>query len=217
MKILYYDNDIAVCIKPAGVLSTDEEGGLPGILRAKLGGEIRTVHRLDRVVSGVMVLARNKDAATALSAQITQQTFEKEYLAVVHGNPDREEDTLRDLLWRDKRRKMTFVSDVPGKDVREAVLDYRTLDSDREYSLLRIRLHTGRTHQIRVQFASRDLPLAGERKYYEGNDPWPLALFSSYLCFVHPTTGATMKFSALPEETEPWNRFPFILRLRNEA
>ena len=116
MEILYQDSDILVCIKPARVLSTDEPGGLPELVREALGdpkADVRTVHRLDRVVSGVMVLARNARAASELSRQIREDQFSKEYLAVVHGRPESPEGTLRDLLARDKARRMTFVADAP--------------------------------------------------------------------------------------------------------
>ena len=126
MEILYQDQDILVCIKPARVLSTDEPGGLPDLLREALGqpnGDIRTVHRLDRVVSGVMVLARNAKAASELSRQVREDEFRKEYLAIVHGTPQEKEGTLVDLLYRDKARKMTMVTQTPAKGVQEAILD----------------------------------------------------------------------------------------------
>ena len=208
MEILYRDQDIIVCIKPARVLSTDEPGGLPELLREALGdpgADIRTVHRLDRVVSGVMVLARNPKAASELSRQVRENEFHKEYLAVVHGVPA-ESGTLHDLLGRDKARKMTFVADAPARGVQEAVLDYERLNTNGEISRVRVRLHTGRTHQIRVQFASRGFPLVGERKYSELNDPCEIALFSHKIGFTHPKTGERMEFSAQPPETEPWIR-----------
>ena len=174
LEILYADPDILVCIKPARVLSTDEPGGLPSLVRTALGNEkadVRTVHRLDRVVSGVMVLARNAKAASELSRQIREDVFEKEYLAVVHGNPEKERGTLTDLLYRDKARRMTMVASEPAKGVQEAILDYRVMNRTAEMSRVKVLLKTGRTHQIRVQFASRNLPLVGERKYCTLEDP----------------------------------------------
>lgn len=208
MDIIYSDKDLIVCIKPARVLSTDEPGGLPELLREYLGepnGDIRTVHRLDRVVSGLMVLGRNANAASALSAQIRENIFEKEYLAVLHGHPSEEVAQLRDLLGRDKARKMTFVADVPGKGIQEAILDYKVLGNSSEHSLVRVRLHTGRTHQIRVQFASRGLPLVGERKYYTGEDPCDIALWSYRIGFQHPRTGKWMEFCKEPPVVYPWS------------
>lgn len=208
MELIYVDEDILVCLKPARVLSTDEPGGVPDLAREALGdpkADVRTVHRLDRVVSGLMVLARNGKAASELSRQIRDNEFEKEYMAVVHGMPDTQTGTLRDLLGRDKARKMTFVASEPAKGVQEAVLDYSLLNTAENMSRVRIRLHTGRTHQIRVQFASRNLPLVGERKYSELDDPCEIALWSYRLAFTHPRTGERMEFSHQPPEVYPWN------------
>jgi len=205
MEIIYQDKDIVVCIKPARVLSTDEPGGLPELLREALGTQdFRTVHRLDRVVSGLMVVARNAAAASELSRQIREDTFEKEYLAVIHGKPDMEEGRLCDLLLRDKARKMTFVVAEPGKDVQPASLTYRVLNSANHLSRVRIQLETGRTHQIRVQFSSRGLPLVGERKYSELDDPCEIALWSYRLAFTHPKTGEKMEFTHEPPQEYPW-------------
>jgi 23S rRNA pseudouridine1911/1915/1917 synthase len=205
MEIIYQDRDIVVCIKPARVLSTDEPGGLPELLRDALGTkDFRTVHRLDRVVSGLMVVARNAAAASELSRQIREDTFEKEYLAVIHGQPDMEEGRLCDLLLRDKARKMTFVATEPGKDVQPASLTYRVLGSNGTLSRVRIKLETGRTHQIRVQFSSRGLPLVGERKYSELDDPCEIALWSYRLGFTHPKTGEKMEFTHEPPREYPW-------------
>lgn len=207
MEIVYADSSILVCVKPAGVLSTDEPGGLPELLRRELDDEnadIRTVHRLDRAVSGLMVLARDARTASELSRQIRDGEFTKEYMAVVHGLT-KESDTLRDLLIRNKARKMTFVTDSPGKGVQEAVLDYRTLWQTDSTSCVLISLHTGRTHQIRVQFASRGFPLAGERKYCEPTDDCPLALWSYRLGFTHPISGEYMSFAKEPPQDRPWN------------
>lgn len=209
MELIYVDEDILVCLKPARVLSTDEPGGVPDLAREALGdpkADVRTVHRLDRVVSGLMVLARNARAASELSRQMREDEFEKEYLAVVHGCPAARSGTLRDLLGRDKARKMTFVAAEPAKGVQEAVLDYEVLMRAEDMSRVRIRLRTGRTHQIRVQFASRGMPLVGERKYSEGNDPCEIALWSYRLAFCHPKTGERMEFCHLPPEIFPWTQ-----------
>lgn len=205
IDLVYSDEDIVVCIKPARVLSTDEPGGLPELLRQQLGTrDFRTVHRLDRVVSGLMVVARNAAAASELSRQIREDRFEKEYQAVVHGCPEKAEDRLTDLLLRDKTRKMTVVATEPGKDVQPAILRYRVLNSNHQLTRLRIRLETGRTHQIRVQFASRGLPLVGERKYSELEDSCEIALWSYRLAFTHPKTGEKIEFTREPPATYPW-------------
>ena len=207
MEILYLDADIVVCVKPQRVLSTDEPGGIPELLRRELGDEkadVRTVHRLDRVVGGVMVLARSASAASELSRQIRENEFGKEYLAVVHGAPGAEEGQLRDLLGRDKARRMTFVAAEPGKEIQEAVLSYRVLNRADDLTRVRIRLHTGRTHQIRVQFASRGMALVGERKYDTREDPCEIALWSHMVEFTHPHTGERMIFRKEPPWVYPW-------------
>ena len=206
MELVYIDDDILVCLKPARVLSTDEPGGVPDLCREALGdpkADVRTVHRLDRVVSGLMVLARNAKAASELSRQSREDEFEKEYQAVVHGQAQ-EKATLRDLLGRDKARRMTFVAAEPAKGVQEAVLDYWRLSHTDDMSRVQIRLHTGRTHQIRVQFASRNMPLVGERKYSELDDPCEIALWSCRLAFTHPKTGEKMEFTHEPPQVYPW-------------
>lgn len=206
MEFLYTDEDIVVCIKPPRVLSTDEPGGLPDLVRQALGTEdIRTVHRLDRVVSGVMVLARNAAAASELSQQIREDRFQKEYLAVVHGLPQPPGGTWEDLLYRDKARRMTFVTQTPAKGVQPAVLDYRVLAQRDGLSRVAVHLRTGRTHQIRVQFSSRGYPLVGERKYAVLDDPCEIALWSHIVGFSHPKSGAWMEFSREPPDNYPWN------------
>ena len=207
MELIYQDADIVVCIKPARVLSTDEPGGVPDLVREALEdpkADVRTVHRLDRVVSGLMVLARNAKAASELSRQIRDNEFEKEYMAVLHGCPVEEQGTLRDLLGRDKARKMTYVASEPAKGVQEAVLHYQLRSRKGDISKVQIQLETGRTHQIRVQFSSRGLPLVGERKYSELNDPCEIALWSYRLAFIHPKTGKRMEFTHEPPVDYPW-------------
>lgn len=206
MELVYTDESVVVCIKPSGVVSTDEPGGVPDLVRQVLGdnkASIRTVHRLDQVVSGLMVLARTEAAASELSRQIRNDEFAKEYLAVVHGLPERL-GTLRDLLYRDKARRMTMVASEMAKGVQEAVLDYRVVTSGENMSRVRIKLHTGRTHQIRVQFASRGYPLVGERKYSTLEDGCQIALWSYRLAFRHPVTGEKMEFTKEPPQMYPW-------------
>ena len=207
MELIYVDDDILICLKPARVLSTDEPGGVPDLAREALGNpkaDVRTVHRLDRVVAGLMVLARNAKSASELSRQIRDNEFEKEYQAVVHGGPGDDAGTLVDLLGRDKARKMTFVATEMAKGVQEAVLDYRVLNRTDDMTKVQIHLHTGRTHQIRVQFASRGWPLVGDRKYAEFNDPCEIALWSCRLAFTHPKTGEKMEFTHQPPMESPW-------------
>ena len=213
MEILYQDNRIVVAVKPAGILSTDEPGGMPSLLRQALNTDcIRTVHRLDAQTGGVMVFARSRMAASLLSQQVRERQFSKCYLAAVHGTPQPQSGEMRDLLGRDSVRRVTYVADTPSADTREALLTYETLDTADGLSLIRVQLHTGRTHQIRVQFTSRGLPLAGDRKYGIPEDGTvPLALWAYRLSFAHPQTGQEMSFTCPPPETEPWVRFKGIM------
>ena len=210
-EILYRDSALAVCLKRPGLLS--EEGGMPALLREALGGEIYCVHRLDKAVGGVMVYARTKEASAALSAAAARGALEKEYLAVVQGVPTEERGTLRDLLYHDAARNKSYVVTRARRGVREAVLDYRLLGSaayeGAALSALRIVLHTGRSHQIRVQFASRGLPLVGDGKYGASLRGGALALWSASLGFPHPLTGEKLRFSAPPPEAFPWDLFKF--------
>lgn len=207
MELIHVDRDIVVCIKPPRVLSTDEPGGLPDLVREALGdpnANIRTVHRLDRVVSGLMVLARTNKSASELSRQIREGEFEKEYLAVLHGIPDQQRATLQDLLLRNKAEKKTYVVTQPGKDVQEAILNYEVLTKKGELSKVRIELVTGRTHQIRAQFSGRGLPLVGDRKYSLFEDDCEIALWSHRIAFNHPYTGKRMEFVQEPPAVYPW-------------
>ena len=203
LEILYEDAQIVVCIKPAGVLS--EEGGMPGLLRGQTGaGEICCVHRLDRAVGGLMVYAKSRAAAASLSRQITEGSFEKRYLTVCRGTAP-EQGEMRDLLYHDPRTNKSFVVKRMRRGVREAALRYERLAERNGLSLVRVELLTGRSHQIRVQFASRKLPLLGDRRY--GGGEGEIALWSSELRFLHPQDGAALRFTAPPPEKDPWTRF----------
>ncbi len=209
MQVLYQDNRIFVCVKPAGVRSTDEPGGMPALIRAYLGDEracVRAVHRLDQAVSGVMVYARSRMAAAILSQQLRQRAMRKTYLAVVHGAPEPPAGTLRDLLWRDSAERLTRIADAPGKHVQPAELSYQLLAQANGRSLLKIRLATGRTHQIRVQLASRGMPIFGDKKYGRAEAP-PIALWSFALSFSHPQTNEPLCFSCPPPPVAPWTEF----------
>ena len=207
MRIVYLDTDIVVAIKPPRVLSTDEPGGMPELVRNALGNsnaDIRTVHRLDAVVSGLMVLTRNAAAASQLSGQIRDGKFGKEYLAVVHGTPEEYEGTLCDLLLRNKQERKTYVIDIPQKGAQEAILHYRVLNVVDRMSRVQIELVTGRTHQIRAQFSSRGLPLVGDKKYMVDAMECDIALWSHKLSFYHPGTGQLMQFCESPPKIFPW-------------
>lgn len=208
MEIIYQDKDILVCVKPPRVLSTDEPGGVPDLIRQELGDpntNVRTVHRLDRTVSGLMVLARRSKAASELSRQIREGEFHKEYVAVIHGTPNEDAAELRDLLLRNKQERKTYIVTEPGKDVQEAILSYQVLNRAQDMTRVRIQLHTGRTHQIRAQFSGRGLPLVGDRKYGVPDESSEIALWSYRLAFNHPYSGKPMEFMLEPPSAYPWS------------
>ena len=217
--IVYRDDAVTVVNKPAGMLS--EPGGagdgVPAAVREATGTEVRLVHRLDRGTGGLMVLANTAAAAAALSAAIAEGRVEKTYLAAVGGVPEPPEGEMRDLLFRDSAKNRSYVVRRMRKGVREARLSYRTLGTaeteNGPVTLVGVTLNTGRTHQIRVQFASRGMPLLGDRKYGSRvRSPAP-ALFSAGLKFPHPVTGETMAFRALPDpEDGPWRPAAELLR-----
>ena len=207
IEILYQDGALLVCVKPAGVPSEGtEEGALPVLLSRQTGGPAFPVHRLDQAASGLMVLARSREAAAALSAAVAEGRMEKEYFALLSGAPEPPEGRLEDLLFKDSRRGRVFPVSRPRKGVREAVLEYRILKTAGETSLAVITLHTGRTHQIRVQFSSRGLPLMGDIRYGSKADCSP-ALWSCRLALTHPVTGKPIDVSCPPPDAWPWNLF----------
>ncbi len=199
IHIHYQDNDIVVCRKPAGLLSEGEgEDSLLTLLARRCGGQVFPVHRLDRGAAGLMVFARHPKAAAALSRAVQEKRLEKEYFALVAGRPAEEAGEMTDLLFKDSRKGKVFAVSRPRKGVREARLTWRLLWSDGQQSLVRVALDTGRTHQIRVQFSSRGMPLHGDGKY-GSRVKGDLALFSCRLAFPHPKTGKTMVFEDKPE------------------
>lgn len=197
MKILFSDEHIVVCVKPVGILSqADLNGGesMLSTLSSLYGCEIYPLHRLDKGVSGVMVYAKTKFAASKLSQDIAEHRFKKEYLAVVNGLPN-ENGEMVDLLFKDSRKNKSFVVKRMRKGVKEARLSYWLIKSLGEKSLVRILLHTGRTHQIRVQFASRKMPLLGDKKYGDNTEYNNIALLSYRLVFNHPKTDQELVFT----------------------
>ena len=208
IPILYYGGGFVVCLKPVGVDS--EAAGMPALLAGQLPAEeVFCVHRLDKAVGGVMVYALNRDAATALSRQIGSGRFEKEYLAVIHGQLAEKEAALRDLLFHDRARNKSYAVTRRRAGVREASLDYRVLREVEDCSLLSVRLRTGRTHQIRVQFASRGHTLVGDAKYGSPRRDCQIALFSHRLGFADPATGGVLSFTAPPPGGFPCNLFEY--------
>ena len=202
MDILYEDTAVIVCIKPRGILSqADKNGGESMITRLSehTGGEIYPVHRLDKETGGVMVYAKTKKAAAKLSRDISEHRFYKEYLALVHGVPEENSGTLCDLLFHDRAKNKSYVVKRERAGVKKAELYYEVLETKEKdgekYSLLRVVLHTGRTHQIRVQLAHRKMPLSGARKYGAKDAIENLGLLSAKLKFTHPETGEEMEFT----------------------
>ena len=190
MEILYSDRDLVVCVKPVGL---DSDGELPAALKELLGGEVFPLHRLDKNVGGVMVYARTKSAAATLSKAIQEGSMVKEYVAKVHGTPP-ETGIYTDLLFKDSRKNKVFVVKKARAGVKEAKLQYRHLGE----GLVHVRLFTGRSHQIRVQFSSRGFPLVGDHKYGSRAKETAPMLFSCRITF--PYKGKTYRYSALP----PW-------------
>lgn len=207
-EILYADAAVAVVVKPAGVLSQgDAEDAMPALLQKQLGGTIFPVHRLDQPTGGVMVYARTQDAAAKLSAQMQSEAFGKEYLAVLDGTPEPAEGELHDLLFFDRQKGKSYAVRRKRAGVKDARLAYRVLAQAEGLTLVRVRLYTGRTHQIRVQFSSRGWPLTGDGKYGSRNNRCAPALWSAELHFAHPVTGETLTFRSQPPEAYPWTLF----------
>ncbi len=213
MEILYQDKYIAVCLKPAGVVSQSTDCGKDMIamlneIFEKNGEKAKAypVHRLDRETAGLMVYAKSSESAAKLSSQAEQNKIEKRYYAVAQGAIEEKSGVMKDMLFRDKQKNKTYTVKRMRKGVRDASLEYKVIDENEGLSLFDIFLHTGRTHQIRVQLASRKMPLYGDGKY--GGGSGKLALFAYSLSFVHPKTNEKLTFNATPDTTEfPWSIF----------
>ncbi len=217
LTILYEDPALAVCLKPVGVVSEAAGGkGMPELLSETFRGQgkpdfISGVHRLDKNVGGLMLFSRRKDVTGKLIGLISNRKLEKEYLAILRGSPAEPEGTLNDLLFHDSHCNKTFVVDRQRKGVRDASLSYRVLAQTKKFgqvlTLVRVCLHTGRTHQIRVQFSSRGLPLLGDIRYGSKDKNCDVSLWSYRLCFPHPDTGKMVDITYPPPLSYPWNLF----------
>ncbi len=193
MEILHCDRDFVVCIKPVGL---DSEHEVPEELKQQLGGEIFPIHRLDKNVGGVMVYARTRPAAAALSRLVQDGGLIKEYMALVHGTPPERGDWT-DFLFKDSSKNKVFVVKNERKGVKKARLEYQSCSQKGNHTLVRIRLHTGRSHQIRVQFSSRSYPLVGDHKYGSRDEANVPMLYSC--CLTFPWKGQTLRFENLPD------------------
>lgn len=212
--VYYEDASLILLNKPVGVLSQGDDSGDEAmtdfiLAREKERGEtpyVGVVHRLDRNVGGVMVYAKKKETAASLSAAVgDKEKFRKEYLAVVHGVPQEKEGTFVDYLSKAPFDSKVSVSATKKKGAKEASLSYRLLSTDGTLSLVLVRLHTGRTHQIRAQFAYHGLPLVGDKKYGARDTAHNIGLHAFRLMFSHPVTGKTLCGESIPDESFPFS------------
>lgn len=220
IKVIYEDNHLLVVEKPVNILSQGDDTNdkdminlLKNYVKEKYNKPgnvfIGLVHRLDRPVGGVMVFAKTSKAASRLSEQVRNKSFKKTYRAVIHGTMNKKEDTLKDFLYKNKKTNMVSVVNKSHKDAKDAELNYETLQSKNNLSLVQIDLKTGRPHQIRVQFASRKHPLFGDQRYGQNVNKvgQQIALWSYKIEITHPTTKEKMEFICQPPKEYPWDLF----------
>lgn len=207
IEILFENKDIVACVKPIGIASqNDKAEDMVKILEKQLGSKIYPVHRLDTAVGGTMVFAKNPVAAAKLSKLIADGKFKKKYLAVVSGKPEKDADVFEDLLFKDSSKNKSYVVKRERKGVKKAKLEYSLVSSVEGMSLVRILLHTGRSHQIRVQFSSRKMPLIGDGKYGSKDNRCNVALWSEEISFC--LNSDKMYFMSKPDVSEfPWSLF----------
>lgn len=206
IEIIFEDDDILVINKPVGILSEDSQKGEKGILTHLQKENLYLLHRLDREVGGVMVFAKNKKSASILSTDIANGKLYKSYLAVTDGVPENDEGVYKDLLFKDSKKNRSFVVNRMRKGVRQASLEFVVLKKTEKNALVRVLLHTGRTHQIRVQFASRKTPLTADGRYGSKVRGCSIALHSHKIKFIHPTTKKEVEFVSNPDfDVYPWN------------
>ncbi len=206
MEIIFEDKSIIVCLKAVGILSQGDSSGkesMISLLEEHTGGTVYPLHRLDIGVGGIMAYAKTKSAAARLSQDIAERRFKKEYIALIHGCPNPREGEMQDLLFKDSKKNKSYVVKRLRKGVKEASLEYKVINTSETdnncYSVVEILLHTGRTHQIRVQFSSRGMPLAGDKKYGASDNFENIGLWSYRLSFTHPTTKEMLSFEMKPQ------------------
>lgn len=217
LKVLYEDNHIIVVEKPVNIPSQEDKTGDEDMLtivkkyikeKYNKPGDVYLglVHRLDRPTGGVMVFARTSKSASRLSEQIRENKFHKKYLAIVDGKMENESGTMRDFLLKNEKKNMSRVVKEGTKNSKEAILDYKVVKYNEQInmSVVEIDLHTGRHHQIRVQFASRNHSLSGDTKYGTRGRGKGLALWAYSLSFMHPTKKEEMIFEDYPEKIGSW-------------
>ena len=200
IEILYRDECLCIVIKPIGYISEDGEKSVPSLIREAIGkpdAYIGTVHRLDKNVGGLMVYSLRPDMTGKLTETLSHPDAGKGYLAFLCGIPEKDEDILTDLLYHDRGKNKTYVVQRKRAGVKEAKLSYKVVKALDGQALVSVKLYTGRTHQIRAQFASRSLPLVGDSRYGGGKGE-PM-LYSYRLTFTHPKTGKKMEFESYPE------------------
>ena len=217
MKIIYEDNHIIVVEKPDNLPSQGDKTGDKDMLslvkeyikeKYNKPGDVYLglVHRLDRPTGGVMVFAKTSKAASRLSQQVREKGFVKKYLCIVDGKIEKEEDTLKDYLYKNEKNNMSRIANPKEKNAKEAILDYKVIKYNEEINLsvVEVTLHTGRPHQIRVQFSSRNHSLYGDQKYGTRGRGKQLALWAYYLSIIHPITKERMEFKVYPKKIGSW-------------
>lgn len=220
MRVLFEDKYMIVCEKPVGVESQASSSGKEDMItllsryRAEKGEEqyIGLVHRLDTMTGGAMIYSKREDMTGKLSSLVQSGDYRKIYLAVVHGIPEENGGELKDLLYHDKQKNKSYVCKKRRQGVKEALARYRLVESvedpdGQKMSLVKVELITGRTHQIRVQFASRGMSLVGDGKYGSRNNKTSCALWSHTVEFIHPVTKKTVCVKSYPADSYPWNMF----------
>lgn len=220
IKVIYEDNHLLVVEKPVNILSQGDDTNdkdmvnlLKQYVKEKYNKPgnvyIGLIHRLDRPVGGAMVFAKTSKAASRLSEQVRNKTFKKTYRAIIHGNMNKSEDTLKDYLYKNKKTNMVSVVNKNHKEAKNAELSYKTLERKNGFSLVEIDLKTGRSHQIRVQFSSRKHPLFGDQRYGQDVNKvgQQISLWSYKIEIEHPTTKEKMEFVCEPPNEYPWDLF----------